>query len=233
MTDTTRPAPMVGEAAHSFRTARVAPEEADFRPALPLRSWPGVNGTHMGKMTYREQLLHPNWQRRRLEILSLHGFRCAACEAADKTLHVHHKAYVKGRMVWEYGDDELTALCVDCHASEHANRELLDLLLATCRVTGVHVGGPLERTIGMLAGYYVAHFAGEYHEEACQAAYELAPEAFRSGMVAAGLIAARSSQVASLVRGENERSGFPISAPLAKLVADWLGETPPPPEGGA
>lgn len=44
---------------NSFPMARVAPEKADFRPALPLGFLPGVNGTHMTKMSYSEQLKHP------------------------------------------------------------------------------------------------------------------------------------------------------------------------------
>lgn len=111
-----------------FRTARVAPEKAAFRPALPLRSSPGLNGTTM-PLSYREQLLHPNWQRRRLERLSLSQWKCDACTSAEVTLHVHHKRYVKGRMAWEYDDDELSVLCDPCHQTAHATRELLMRLL--------------------------------------------------------------------------------------------------------
>lgn len=99
--------------------ARVAPEKADFRPALPLGFLPGVNGTHMGKMTYSEQLKHPFWQRKRLEVLQAAGFACEACGDSETTLNVHHKRYVKGRMVWEYSNDELQCVCQPCHQAEH------------------------------------------------------------------------------------------------------------------
>lgn len=89
-----------------FRAARVAPEKAVFRPALPLRSLPGSIGRTMLKMAYRDQLLHPNWQRKRLEMLEAAGWECTSCGGAEKTLHVHHKRYVKGRMAWEYEADE-------------------------------------------------------------------------------------------------------------------------------
>ena len=47
--------------------ARVAPEKAVFRPALPMSFVPGITEIQMATMTYKEQLQHPNWQRKRLE----------------------------------------------------------------------------------------------------------------------------------------------------------------------
>lgn len=70
-------------------------------------------------MNYLEQLKHPKWQRRRLEILQRADFRCESCNADDKTLHVHHKRYRAGAMAWEYGDDDLIALCEPCHQKQH------------------------------------------------------------------------------------------------------------------
>lgn len=130
-----------------LRTARVAPEEADFRPALPPRSLPGVNGAHMGKMSYGEQLKHPNWQRKRLEVLDSAKWACVACGDGESTLHVHHKRYVKGRMAWEYEAHELQALCEECHSGLHEHRELLDRLLM------LGEGDVYTIAIGLLAGY--------------------------------------------------------------------------------
>lgn len=112
-----------------FRPARVAPEKAVFRPALPSRSWPGLNGQTM-TMSYKEQLLHPNWQRRRLEMLEGADWRCQECGDSETTLHVHHKRYIKGRKAWEYEAEELAVLCEECHRVEHANSDLLSALLA-------------------------------------------------------------------------------------------------------
>lgn len=75
----------------------------------------------MTRMTYAEQLKHPKWQKRRLEILDRAKFRCESCEDSETTLHVHHKRYRKGAMAWEYSDQELIALCEDCHESEHSD----------------------------------------------------------------------------------------------------------------
>jgi len=130
----------------SFGLARVAPEKTAFRPVLPVSFMPGVNGTHMTKMTYQEQLQHPNWQRRRLEVLNLYGFECGNCGDKEKMLHVHHKKYVKGRMAWEYSDEELEVLCKDCHADEHENKALLERLIE-------NMSGGLPYAIGLLAGY--------------------------------------------------------------------------------
>ena len=104
----------------SFCTARFATEKAVFRPALPLHSQPEFTGERP-MATYREQYLHPNWQRRRLEIMQAADFSCEACGATDITLNVHHKRYVKGRKVWEYERQDLACLCEDCHEVAHAH----------------------------------------------------------------------------------------------------------------
>lgn len=123
------------------RTARVAPEKAVFRPVLPRVSIAGTS-TEEVMPTYSERLKDPRWQRRRLEILNRSNFTCERCEAADKTLHVHHKLYRKGAMPWEYTDAELQALCEDCHEEEHQVRTRLDAVLAELDL------GSLEEVLG-------------------------------------------------------------------------------------
>jgi hypothetical protein len=82
-------------------------------------------------MTYSEQLRHPNWQRKRLEVLELHGFKCFCCGSKEKTLHVHHKKYIKGRMAWDYETDKFEALCEECHKEVHGAKERLDSVIAS------------------------------------------------------------------------------------------------------
>lgn len=113
------------------RTARVAPEKAVFRPALPLRSLPGSFGADMTKMSYAEQLKHPKWQRKRLEALNRSGFKCEACGEAEKMLHVHHKRYVRGKSAWDYELGDLSVLCEPCHAREHDVKDALARLMTT------------------------------------------------------------------------------------------------------
>lgn len=114
----------------SFHMARLATEKAVFRPALPLCFEPGMTEMQMAKMSYADQLRHPNWQRKRLEVLERYGFSCCACGSKEKTLHVHHKQYIKGRMAWEYELENFEALCEDCHKATHNDKERLESIIA-------------------------------------------------------------------------------------------------------
>lgn len=64
---------------------------------------------------YSELLKDPRWQKRRLSVLESAGWKCSDCGATDRTLHVHHTHYVRGRKPWEYDDHDLMCLCEDCH----------------------------------------------------------------------------------------------------------------------
>lgn len=114
----------------SFRTARVAPEKRLHRPPA-VAFYAVVTGDDMAtKMTYGEQLKHPNWQRKRLEVLEAYGFKCGACGADDKTLHVHHKQYIKGRQAWDYPLENFESLCEECHKEAHDAKALIESALA-------------------------------------------------------------------------------------------------------
>lgn len=130
-------------------TSRVAPEKTVFRPVLACAFQAGLPPEkHVS--TYAQRLLDPRWQRRRLEILNRSDFACESCGAKDKTLHVHHKLYRKKAMPWEYGDDELTALCSDCHEQTEHWRTLLTEAIAKLD------SGTLEMVVGFVEGT-VAH----------------------------------------------------------------------------
>ena len=75
-------------------------------------------------MSYAEQLKHPKWQKRRLEMLSAAGFRCSRCYDGETTLHVHHKKYRASALPWEYSDKELEVLCETCHSEQHGRPSL-------------------------------------------------------------------------------------------------------------
>jgi hypothetical protein len=66
-------------------------------------------------MNYYEKLKDPRWQKRRLEILDRDGWSCRRCKDRIKELHVHHVYYEKGFDPWDYNDDMLITLCVECH----------------------------------------------------------------------------------------------------------------------
>ncbi|MDZ7892353.1 MAG: hypothetical protein U5L73_11425 [Rhodoferax sp.] len=101
-------------------------------------------------MTYKEQLLHPNWQRKRLEILQRDDFACKLCLDKESTLHVHHKQYGKGRMAWEYPNDELVTLCEACHDTMHEQQGMLRDVTAKLPVDGP---GCIDSARCMLAGW--------------------------------------------------------------------------------
>lgn len=73
----------------------------------------------MNKMEYKEQIKNPQWQKRRLEILSRDNFKCVVCDCDDEELHVHHLYYEKDKKIWEYPDSALITLCGYCHNTEH------------------------------------------------------------------------------------------------------------------
>ena len=69
----------------------------------------------MEKSEYFELLKHPNWQRKRLEILQRDDFQCRLCSDKNTTLNVHHLKYLPERKPWEYENKDLITLCEDCH----------------------------------------------------------------------------------------------------------------------
>lgn len=98
-------------------------------------------------MEWREQYKHPNWQRKRMEVLDVSGFKCQRCGDTETQIHVHHKRYVKGRMVWEYGIDELEVLCDTCHEVSHAEKDAFQEFIA------VLPSQAIPEILGLLIGY--------------------------------------------------------------------------------
>ena len=66
---------------------------------------------------YREQLQHPEWQKKRLRILERAGFMCEICGCDDKRFDVHHFEY--GLFPWDVSDDKLIVACKVCHKFIH------------------------------------------------------------------------------------------------------------------
>lgn len=78
----------------------------------------------MGK--YNEKLRDPRWQKKRLDIFNRDGFQCQLCQTKTKPLHVHHMYYVHADP-WDYPEEALVTLCVDCHEQESAiHRDIRD-----------------------------------------------------------------------------------------------------------
>lgn len=108
------------------------------------------------QLNYSEQLLCREWMLRRAEILFRDRFRCQRCGCVEYrigsgTLHIHHRLYILGRAPWEYSDDQLQALCSDCHEQVHATGKV--------RVY-VEVSG--ELLLRDLRPFYRCHGAGYF-----------------------------------------------------------------------
>lgn len=205
-----------------FCTARVAPEKAVFRPALPLHFLPGIAEMRMATMTYKEQLLHPNWQRRRLEILQRDEFRCTKCCDDESTLHVHHKRYVKGRMVWEYSDHELISLCHSCHSEVHAESAAMKELLARLPVDGPACSSD---ALSLLAGW--AH--GEQGMD-FQDLFKDNPWSFLLGQLANRLAPVRMDEMLDLLDALCKAPSWVVRAEIAGFANTLRAkaETPSP-----
>ena len=81
-------------------------------------------------MQYHEQIKHPLWQKKRLEVLELNHFQCQTCGAKDEELHVHHPFYKRGAMIWDYDKTDLESLCHRCHKDHHSIDENLKVSMS-------------------------------------------------------------------------------------------------------
>lgn len=105
----------------------------------------------MGKPTYYELLRHPNWQKKRLEVMDAAKFQCVNCGSRDITLNIHHTYYERGKKPWEYPTNSLRCLCEDCHKTEHATRD------AVKKIIGGMEPYDIDRMLGFAAAYAARH----------------------------------------------------------------------------
>lgn len=70
---------------------------------------------------YARQLRDPRWQKKRLETLQAHGWKCDLCGDTTRELHVDHKRY--SGFPWEIPDADLQVLCFLCHRKRHRKAE--------------------------------------------------------------------------------------------------------------
>ena len=104
-------------------TVIVVPDEIEtekFAHPLPLPSGGGerLGWAFLCFMTYAEKLRDPRWQKKRLEIMELDGWKCRICGDVDSTLHTHHLYYKRGREPWDYPNESLICLCETCHEKQ-------------------------------------------------------------------------------------------------------------------
>lgn len=105
-------------------------------------------------MTYKEQLLDPKWQKKRLEIFERDNFACQYCLDKEETLHVHHTEYDKAfkTMAWDYPDYVYKTLCASCHKAitDHINEYGNDECFSTIKIKNGNKKTLFIYTNGML-----------------------------------------------------------------------------------
>lgn len=69
-------------------------------------------------MEYSEKLKDPRWQKKKNGILERDKYTCQICYSVEKQLQVHHKYYLPDKEPWDYAEEVLVTLCVDCHKKE-------------------------------------------------------------------------------------------------------------------
>lgn len=171
------------------------------------------------KPSYAERLRHPNWQKKRLEILSRDDFRCQLCFDGESTLHVHHKRYLKGRMPWEYDDRDLVTVCENCHDSaEEIRQESIAIMAA------LDLDGPGSASEAQMV---VSGWAAAYGIEGFEPNPEYGMLSYSCGVIAACLSrnawdkATDIARVAGLLSScDHEKTGRVVAAMLAELEKD-------------
>lgn len=103
------------------------------------------------KNTYWAKLKDPRWQKKRLEILSIHNFACQECGSPDDTLHVHHPFYEKNKEPWDYDASALMCVCENCHNDMHYQEDIFNGYANQVKSGGN--GRNLMFYAGLLAGF--------------------------------------------------------------------------------
>lgn len=139
-----------------------------------------LRGYAVSDSQWKDQYRNPLWQKRRLEVMQYRDFTCQVCGDTSETLNVHHKAYIKGRKVWEYENDQLECLCETCHKTAHDEKEkLLGLLLL---ISSEGIG-----SITALVAGYCSTMSGPVSIDVCPQELESLAEkdalAFASGRI--------------------------------------------------
>ena len=100
----------------------------------------------MAESSYYEQLKHPKWQKKRLQVLERAGFECEYCGASERQLHVHHSYYEKGLAPWDYPDASLHCLCEECHKGAQDRSAILQRCIGRLGL------GDIELLVGYALG---------------------------------------------------------------------------------
>lgn len=73
-------------------------------------------------MTYKEQLNHPEWDRKRSHVWTRDNFTCRVCGDTENKHDVHHLYYLPNTLLWDYDNEALITVCKKHH--EQLTKEL-------------------------------------------------------------------------------------------------------------
>ena len=76
------------------------------------------------RRSYRQKLKTDEWHQFSAEVIERKDGKCFNCEATEH-LQVHHLVYRDGYEPWDYMDEDLRVLCVDCHEAVHLVADLI------------------------------------------------------------------------------------------------------------
>lgn len=102
--------------------------------------------------SYAEKLKDPRWQRKRLEILNRDEFTCLSCGDKQRTLHVHHGCYLRGRDPWDYPSELLFTLCESCHAETTQTLDEIQKFIGSLSSEDLYVFSSLVDSIRRVRG---------------------------------------------------------------------------------
>lgn len=115
-------------------------------------------------MTYKEQLLDPRWQKKRLKILERDHWQCKSCGDTDSTLHIHHSSY--GVLAWEVSDEDLITVCADCHSLKEYMKYNIGIYLKCGKVIKIIRGNGVLFVVSYTDGKEVGfHFFSNIDKE--------------------------------------------------------------------
>jgi len=66
-------------------------------------------------LSYKEQMNHPLWIRKKSFIFQRDGFACRICGTTLHKLEAHHLCYFPDLLAWEYDDELIVTVCGKHH----------------------------------------------------------------------------------------------------------------------
>lgn len=202
----------------TFCTPSLPGSSQQDSPSLTGWGIAAISGDQENAMTpYARLLLDPRWQKKRLHRLESAGWACNRCSATDRTLHVHHRYYVKGRKPWEYQDNDLEVLCAECHQSGHAMEVVRDQVLRLCEDCY-----SISGTLGLLAGIAACTWGESPNaKEAIEAARaECTERDFMAGVFVHMLEMLEREDIAAMLTFAADKYPFDKPAIVTKVVSE-------------